>query len=214
MSLPFRQLNFAGSSPSTPPPLSMPSLPISPGSALSEPEDYMPAVAAPGMAEFTARQPSIDSVESSGPQIISIMDHRPADQYDWTTHDLESLRRDREEAEQVRDLHYTINGVNMSGDENGTTDNYVLPDAGELLAQQATAYRDMDDDVALFQVKIYQMHEWDNASYIICCLCQASHPQGFHPVNGCLGSLRNTQPPVDGLSESMSTSSDGGSNPG
>ncbi|KAK3117711.1 hypothetical protein LTR53_000640 [Teratosphaeriaceae sp. CCFEE 6253] len=100
MSLPFRQLNFDGSSPSTSSPLSMPNRPITTESALSEREESMPAVAALGMAEFTARQPSIDNVESSAPQIVSIMDYRPADQYDWTNHDLESLRRDREEAEQ------------------------------------------------------------------------------------------------------------------
>jgi hypothetical protein len=54
---------------------------------------------------------------------------RPTDQYLWTETDLQQLRQERDQAQAVRDLYHTINGVDMSGRYLDQGEEYDLPPA-------------------------------------------------------------------------------------
>ncbi|KAK5747392.1 hypothetical protein LTR17_000033 [Elasticomyces elasticus] len=77
--------------------------------------------------------------------------HRPTNQHDWTTADVATLARDREEAENVRDMYHTIKGVIMNGFESEAPAPYELEPANESMARQATEYRDTEERLAVGQ---------------------------------------------------------------
>lgn len=97
-----------------------------------------------------------------GPRIVVVRQHRSADQYQWTAADLASLRRDRQEAEAVRDLYYAHNGgVNMSGNEAIPLDPYVPRSNAETRQDNAEfcPEHDADADEELSALEVYQMHQ-------------------------------------------------------
>lgn len=164
--------------------------------------------------DFLRSFDGLSLASSNGPRIVRVSNHRPVSQHDWTSADLASLRREREEAEQVRDLYYAHNGgANMSGIEDGPTDAYELPDPAELMAIQASADQDRDGDIRMSQVEIYRMHETNNYQerHLTWPLCYVSHVEGYHPENGC---MYDAPPEAEDDSDTMSISSDGSSIPG
>ncbi|TKA83248.1 hypothetical protein B0A55_02966, partial [Friedmanniomyces simplex] len=127
-----------------------------------------------------------DAPEDSG-TIVTL--HRLVDQFQWTDADMVSLRQDREEAENVRDLFNTMNGVNMSGNEAIPADmNYQLEDNAEAMVRQAAEYRAQDDDIRMSNADIWRMY--DNNDFHVrqnswCEYCGHLDPNAYHPSIGC-----------------------------
>lgn len=109
---------------------------------------------------FGPNEPGFGVDFSNRPTTVTL--HRPSDQYQWNAGDLASLRRDHQEAEQVRDMYYVTNGVIMSGFESDTPDTYTLPDAREAIEASDQAYREQEQDDRMSAVEIYQMYEDNN----------------------------------------------------
>ncbi|KAK4896438.1 hypothetical protein LTR27_005651 [Elasticomyces elasticus] len=77
--------------------------------------------------------------------------HRPTNQHDWTAADVATLARDREEAENVRDMYHTINGVIMNGFETEIPAPYELEPANESMTRQAAESDDTEERLTIGQ---------------------------------------------------------------
>ncbi|KAK5675291.1 hypothetical protein LTS10_012056 [Elasticomyces elasticus] len=77
--------------------------------------------------------------------------HRPTNQHDWTAADVATLARDREEAENVRDMYHTINGVIMNGFESEVPAPYELEPANKSMARQAVESDDAEERLTIGQ---------------------------------------------------------------
>ncbi|KAK3643718.1 hypothetical protein LTR56_010022 [Elasticomyces elasticus] len=75
--------------------------------------------------------------------------HRPTNQHDWTAADVATLARDREEAENVRDMYHTINGVIMNGFESEIPAPYELEPANESMTRQAVESDDTEERLTI-----------------------------------------------------------------
>ncbi|KAK0269604.1 hypothetical protein LTR35_014717 [Friedmanniomyces endolithicus] len=111
-------------------------------------------------------------IDNSG-TIVTL--HRPADQYLWTAADLATLRRDREEAENVRDMQSALNGVNMSGNDDIPPEmhDWAPEDHEVVAARQAETWRAEQEDT--------QMSYEDS----LCDTCGRPDPNVWHPSMGC-----------------------------
>ncbi|KAK1819252.1 hypothetical protein LTR12_006322 [Friedmanniomyces endolithicus] len=112
---------------------------------------------------------------SDSDEAASVPDATPADQYLWTEADLATLRRDREEAENVRDMQSALNGVNMSGNDDIPPEmhDWAPEDHEVVAARQAEAWRAEQEDT--------QMSYEDS----LCDTCGRPDPNVWHPSMGC-----------------------------
>ncbi|TKA43186.1 hypothetical protein B0A54_06135 [Friedmanniomyces endolithicus] len=113
-----------------------------------------------------------NQIDNSG-TIVTL--HRPADQYLWTEADLATLRRDREEAENVRDMQSALNGVNMSGNDEIPPEmhDWAPEDHEVVAARQAEEWRAEQEDT--------EMSYEDS----LCDICRRPDPNVWHPSMGC-----------------------------
>ena len=110
-----------------------------------------------------------------GRSIGYVTQHRPSDQHEWTDTDVQSLRRDRYEAEQVRHLFNASNGVNMSGNDDGSADPYQVPDPAEGIAESDELYRQEQAESIMSVEDIYAMHEEHETSFHDEAECLRAH---------------------------------------
>ncbi|KAK4543781.1 hypothetical protein LTR36_004814 [Oleoguttula mirabilis] len=137
------------------------SLRIRTGRALLEDASHPPGFAA--LVRAFGQEPgeprrSVD--DSPGmPQIIRAQYQRPADQRQWTEAHLALLRCEREEADNVREYYYAVNGVNMSGNEAGVADLYEPTDSAQVMRESAQRYRDQEVDDQMPAAGVLDMHD-------------------------------------------------------
>ncbi|KAK4945890.1 hypothetical protein LTR10_014981 [Elasticomyces elasticus] len=102
------------------------------------------AMAAAMRAENEALRAELEALRQARREHVA--EHVTAtNQHDWTAADVATLARDREEAENVRDMYHTINGVIMNGFESEAPAPYELEPADESMARQAVESDDAEE---------------------------------------------------------------------